>query len=431
MSDSSFPSVGRPGPEWFEELAELNGLVFFVLRIRPDVAFEYLGAALHERLGIPVDPGIAVDTEAVLGRIDPESAELLAATLAMEPGQKMAVDLKWRHIDGQTVSSRGWIRAVERPDGSVVQEGVVLDITELREIETELRRSEQRHRLLAENAWDVVWTMAIDGTITYVSPAVQRVRGITPEEAISQTLEEIHPPESAARNIDYFQRLYAAIEAGAEPPTFLGEQEYYRSDGSIMTGELQIIPHADADGKIVEILGVTRDISERKMFEAELTRLAVTDPVTGVWNRHQGSESLLAETMRPERPRRQSSVLMIDIDNFKAINDSFGHLAGDQVLIEMAQRLFAAVRDTDMVARWGGEEFVVLLHECPSEDATGRAEKIRRQIADAQFAGVGTVTVSIGVAQLTDDDDLATWLGRADKALYEAKRAGRNTVVGS
>lgn len=431
MSDSSLPSAGPPGREWFERIAESSGLIFYVMQIQPHVTFEYLGSALYKRLGIPVTPETLADADAVLGRIAPESAEQLTAGFEMKPGQELTMDLKWLHADGHPVYSRAWMRAVERPDGSVVQEGVVLDITELRTVETELRRSEQRHRLLAENAWDVVWTMAIDGTITYVSPAVQRVRGITPEEAISQTLEEIHPPESAARNIDYFQRLYAAIEAGAEPPTFLGEQEYYRSDGSIMTGELQIIPHADADGKIVEILGVTRDISERKMFEAELTRLAVTDPVTGVWNRHQGSESLLAETTRPERPRRQSSVLMIDIDNFKAINDRFGHPAGDQVLIEMAQRLFAAVRDTDMVARWGGEEFVILLNDCPSEDAAGRAEKIRRQIADAQFSGVGTVTVSIGVAQLTDDDDLGSWLGRADKALYEAKRAGRNTVVGS
>ena len=213
MSDSSFPSVRRPGPEWFEEIAELNGLVFFVLRIRPDVAFEYLGAALHARLGIPVGPGIAVDTEAVLGRIDPESAGLLAATLTMEPGQKLAVDLKWRHIDGHTVSSRGWIRATSRADGSVVQEGVVLDITELRDTEAELRQSEQRSRLLAENAYDVIWTMGLDGTVTYVSPAVERVRGFTPAEAIDQTIEEINPPESASRVLEYYQRVFAAIEA--------------------------------------------------------------------------------------------------------------------------------------------------------------------------------------------------------------------------
>jgi len=431
VSDPTSPAGGVPGTGWFEQVAEGSGLVFYILRIRPDVAFEYLGSALRTRLGISVSPGTAIDTEAVLGRIDPDSANRLAATLAMEPGQERSVDLQWRHLDGRSVYTRAWMRAVERPDGSVAQEGVVQDITELRELETELRHSEQRHRLLAENAYDVIWTMALDGTITYVSPAVERVRGITPEEAMHQSIDEIHPPESAALHRDYYQRLFAAIEAGTELPIFRGEEEYYRKDGSIMTGDLQVIPHIDSDGHVVELLGVTRDISERKMFEAELTRLAVTDPVTGVWNRRQGSDLLLAETTKPERHRRQLSLLMVDVDHFKSINDSFGHLAGDEVLIEMAQRLVAAVRSTDMVIRWGGEEFVILLQECPIEDATARAEKIRRQIADHPFPGVGTVTVSVGAAQLRAGDDLAAWLGRADNALYEAKRAGRNTVVGS
>ncbi|MGI9124158.1 MAG: sensor domain-containing diguanylate cyclase, partial [Mycobacterium sp.] len=372
-----------PGSGWFEQIAESSGLIFYVMRIQPDVAFEYLGSALQKRLGIPVNPGTAVDTEAVLGRIDPESAGRLAATLAMQPGEESSLDLKWRHVDGRSVYSRAWMRASRRPDGSVIQEGVVLDITELREVELELRRSEQRSRLLAENAYDVIWTMAMDGTVTYVSPAVQRVRGFTPEEAMHQTIEEINTPESAARVLEYYQRVFAAIEAGTEPPTFRGDLEYYRKDGSIMTGELQVIPLVDADGHVVELLGVTRDISERRMFEAELTRLAVTDPVTGLWNRHRGREFLVAETAQADRDREPLSVLMVDIDNFKSINDTFGHQAGDQVLVELGRRLAGAVRSADMVARWGGEEFVIMLRNCLLEDAVARADKIRHEIADA------------------------------------------------
>ena len=99
------------------------------------------------------------------------------------------------------------------------------------------------------------------------------------------------------------------------------------------------------------------------------------------------------------------------------------------MLVEVARRLTAAVRTTDMVSRWGGEEFVVQLRDCPLSDAVARAEKIRRQIADIPFPVVGTVTVSIGAAELHEGDDLATWLGRADAALYQAKRAGRNAVA--
>lgn len=140
------------------------------------------------------------------------------------------------------------------------------------QLESELRRSEERHRLLAENAWDVVWTMALDGSITYVSPGVLRMRGFTPAEAMAQTIDEIHPPATAASVAEYYAKLFAAIAAGTEPPIFRGEHEYYRRDGSIMTGELQVIPHVDSDGQVVEILGVTRDISERKQIEAANAR---------------------------------------------------------------------------------------------------------------------------------------------------------------
>ena len=198
---------------------------------------------------------------------------------------------------------------------------------------------------------------------------------------------------------------------------------------SIMTGELQVIPLVDADGQVMELIGVTRDISERKMFEAELTRLAETDQVTGVWNRHRGNDFLLAATAQADR--EPLAVLMVDLDNFKSINDTHGHQSGDDVLVEVARRLTGAVRGNDMVARWGGEEFVVLLRDCPLEDAVARAEKIRRQIADTAFPGIGTVTVSVGVAQLTPGEILASSLDRADKALYQAKRSGRNTVVGA
>lgn len=420
--------AGLPGAEWFIEVAAGSRIVFFVMRLQPDIAYEYVSDAIYDAIGVSAAE-ILADADTLHRRLHPDSVDTLAAAVATGPGEQISVDLTWVHRDGRPVYSRCWAQTRQRSDGSVILEGTVNVITELREIQAELQRSEQRHRLLAENAWDVVWTMAMDGSITYVSPAVARVRGFTPEEAARQTPDEIHPPESAARVADYFQRVFAAIESGTEPPVFRGEQEYYRKDGSIMTGELQVIPHMDADGRVVELLGVTRDISERTMFEAELNRLAATDPVTGVWNRHHGRGLLEEEVSRPDRTGHHMSVLMIDIDNFKSINDTHGHQTGDEVLIEVARRLADAIRSTDMVARWGGEEFIVLLRDCALDDAVARAEKIRRQIADTVVSGVRTVTASVGVAELTPDDDLTSWLGRADNALYEAKRAGRNTVV--
>ena len=421
----------RPDGDWFAQMADASGLMFFVLRVRPDVALEFVndapGAVL---IGERTDSGGATDADAtnLLGQIDPDYADRLSAVLALPPGSGTQVELKWNRLDGQSTWGRGWVRSRERQDGSVVIEGALADITELHEAETLLKRSEKRSRLLAENAWEVIWTMDLDAKITYINPAVERMRGFTPEEAMRQSPEEIQPPESAAIGADYYQRLFASIEAGTEPPIFRGEQQYYRRDGSIMTGELQVIPHVDGTGKVVELIGVTRDISDRKAAEAALHNLAVTDTLTGVWNRRQGTD-LIAADLSARRPGQALSLLMLDIDHFKSINDTFGHQAGDHVLIEVASRVRRSLRGNDVVARWGGEEFVVLLRDCALPDARRLAEEIRSTIAEVPFGTLGSLTVSIGAAEIRANENLASWLGRADQALYRAKRAGRNEVV--
>ena len=420
-----------PDSDWFEQMASSSGMMFFVLRVRPDVALEFVNNAPGTVLvGDRNESGSATDVDAasLLGQIDPDYADRLAEVLALPPGTDTQVELRWNRLDGLSTYGRGSIRSRQRPDGSVVIEGALADITELHEAETRLMNSEKRSRLLAENAWEVIWTMDLDGKITYVSPAVERMRGITPEEAMHQSLDEIHPPESAASVADYYRQVFAAIEAGTEPPMFRGENEYYRKDGSIMTGELQVIPHLDGSGKVIELIGVTRDISERKVFEAELRNLAVTDTLTGVWNRRHGTE-LLAADLSARRPGQALSLLMLDIDHFKTINDTFGHQAGDHVLIEIASRLRRSLRGNDMVARWGGEEFVVLLRDCALPDALRVAEDIRAAIAELPFGAMGSLTVSVGVAEARAGEDLTTWLERADQALYRAKRSGRNEVA--
>lgn len=419
-----------PDSEWFAQMADSSGLLFFILRVKPDVAFEFVNDGPQAVLvGLRPAPGSTADTEKVLSRIDPEYADTLAAALNLPPGRDTHVELKWRHLDGTPTYSRGWIRSRQREDGSVIVEGALQDVTKLHTVEQELRNSERRHRLLAQNAWEVVWTMGLDGAITYVSPAVERVRGYTPEEAMAQRIEEISPPESAAKVASYFTDLFAAIASGTTPATYRSEHEYYRKDGSIMIGELQVIPHIDAEGKVVEILGVTRDISERKQFEAELTRLAVTDPLTGLWNRRHTSELLAADLAQAHRHGQALTLLMVDVDRFKTINDTHGHQTGDRVLAEVASRLREHVRSTDVVGRWGGEEFVVLLRYCGLRDAVAAAEKLRQRVAEVPFENLFSVSVSIGAAELQVDDDLASWLARADAALYAAKRSGRNSVA--
>lgn len=331
--------------------------------------------------------------------------------------------------DGETRHVREVASVTNAADGSPFRMlGFVQDITEEHLLRQALADSEERYRLLAENAWDVIWTMELDGSISYVSPAVERMRGITPEEAMAQTPDQIQPPDSVASGMAYYARLFAAIADGTEPPTFHGEQEYYRKDGSIMLGELDVIPQVNAEGKVVRILGVTRDISERRAYEDELNRLAVTDSLTGVWNRRQGEALFSADLSEARRYGPSLAMLALDIDHFKDINDTYGHQAGDRVLIELTERLRIHLLVPDVLVRWGGEEFAVLMRHCTLAEVLPLAEKLRALVADTPFPEVGTVTISIGAAELAPDDDLTSWLDRADKAMYDAKAAGRNAV---
>ena len=374
-----------------------------------------------------------------LGHIHPDDREELWRSVEATSARDGRFDYSHRVLrpDGSIrhVRARGRVTEFDG-DRPVTMLGTVMDITDETLLQQErdravvaLAASEQRHRLLAENAWDVIWTMGLDGSITYVSPSVQRMRGITPEEAMAQAPQEIHPPESLARVGDYYSRLFQAIAAGTELPTFHGEQEYYRKDGSIMYGELDVVPQVDADGNVVQILGVTRDISERKRLERELNRLAHTDPLTGVWNRRH-MEALLAQAIADARATGVTlSALMLDIDRFKQTNDRHGHRAGDEVIVELVRRVSQVLPRSAVLCRWGGEEFVVLCDRCSQAGAVELPEQLRQVVAAEPFEELGAVTVSIGVAQQREGDDVAAWIHRADEAMYRAKQAGRNTVV--
>ena len=302
--------------------------------------------------------------------------------------------------------------------------------------EQRLRISEQRYRLLAENARDVIWTMEPDGSISYVSPSIQQLRGYTPEEAIAQPLEQIHPPDSLRRSRAFFQQLHEDIAAGRPPQTFRGELEYTCKDGSTIWTEVNALPLFDRDGRFERLLGVSRDISERKRFERQLMaanqqleQLATTDGLTGIWNRRHLETVIQASIERSSRYGEPLSLILCDIDEFKSINDRCGHPVGDQVLIEFCRRIGPTLRRSDGFGRWGGEEFVILLPHSDLKAAAALAEQLRQRVAAAPFPGAGAVTASFGVAQRQAGESEEAWFQRVDQHLYAAKAAGRNRVV--
>lgn len=156
--------------------------------------------------------------------------------------------------------------------------------------------------------------------------------------------------------------------------------------------------------------------------------LAVTDKLTGLYNRRKLDELLDEEIVRARRYGVQLSIIMLDIDHFKRVNDTYGHGAGDDVLVGMATLLRENTRDADALGRLGGEEFVVVCRHCDADACLHAATKLREAIAVHDFPGVGHVTSSLGIASCRADDTAATLLARADAALYRAKAGGRNRV---
>lgn len=174
--------------------------------------------------------------------------------------------------------------------------------------------------------------------------------------------------------------------------------------------------------------GLARELDQLHLKISELERLSSTDRLTGAWNRAHLDRVIESELDRSRRFRQPVSLILIDIDHFKRVNDTYGHQAGDSVLRELVQVIRAGIRSVDILFRWGGEEFVVLASSTGYRAGAALAEKLRTEVAQHRFAGVGTVTISLGVAENIASESAEIWFQRVDKALYSAKNSGRDRV---
>jgi diguanylate cyclase (GGDEF)-like protein len=168
---------------------------------------------------------------------------------------------------------------------------------------------------------------------------------------------------------------------------------------------------------------------ERTVAIKELEKLAETDPLTSVYNRRKFKEMLQYEAERNQRYQYGLSLILCDIDHFKRINDKFGHDIGDQALKAFAKKVTDNIRDIDVFARWGGEEFILLMPNSSVDSANIVAEKLRKIIEKTDIENIGHFTASFGVAEFRASDTIESFIRRADDALYKAKEGGRNMVV--
>ena len=313
---------------------------------------------------------------------------------------------------------------------------VKLDITERKRVEEALRISEERHRLLADNATDVIWTMNLEGRFTYVSPSVAKLRGYSAAEVMQQSIDQALTPESADIALNGLNDLVKAVQTGQPLPDFRSELEQPCKDGSTVWTEATVTAMYNAAGEFKGLLGITRDITERRQMQEALREQAIRDRLTGLFNRGYLDETLPRELHRCQRNGEPLAVAMLDLDHFKRFNDSHGHSAGDSVLRAVGDLLNRSLRGGDIACRYGGEELTEVMPGSPVADARARLDSLREAVMQLHVPyrdGVlPAITVSIGIATAQPQEtDAATLLERADIALYQAKTQGRNCIVSS
>jgi len=356
-------------------------------------------------------------------------------------GQGMA--LYARHADGRdipvdialnpvTLDSRRWTAAVIRD-----MRGRAHGVEALRVQATALRSA----------ANGVVITDR-SGTITWVNPAACAITGYHPEELIGQHTRIL---KSGAHDRAFYEDLWAQIAKGE---TWTGTIVNRRKDGALYHEEQTIAPVFDGAGQVSHFIAIKQDVSARKRDEEALAKAhaelaarveeieslnqrlreqTIRDPLTGLHNRRYFEESIARDAARATRVDEPLALLLIDLDHFKNVNDTHGHAAGDLVLQSLARVISADVRVSDLVCRFGGEEFVVSLPGASLMAALARAEQWRNTFGESfvEAAGVPVrCTLSAGLAMFHGaGDTIEAALARADAALYKAKHAGRNCVI--
>lgn len=307
---------------------------------------------------------------------------------------------------------------------------------ELRAAERRAREGEYRYRLLAENSNDVIIAMAADLTIRFVSPAVRRVLGWTPEDLTGAALTDFI--DADARTAFALDR--GEVDAARRHATFTCQMRTCSGQWVWMEASLGLLPEIPADEGAIAMVCSFRDVTERvraeralKLAHDELSSMAATDALTGVANRRRFDTVFEMEWRRAARDRHGMCLMLIDVDHFKAVNDRHGHVIGDECLRRVAALVRANVhRPGDLVARYGGEEFAVLLPNTPAAGSLALAQKIRTSMAREDWVRISPdlprLTVSIGLCCVgrAEEVSMAEMLRRADEALYRAKNAGRD-----
>ena len=269
---------------------------------------------------------------------------------------------------------------------------------------------------------DAVLVTDQKGVIEYANPAFEAITGYRVTEVLGCTPSFLRSGEHDAA---FYAEFWAHLSAG-QPfrATFINRHK----DGHLFHADQTISPVRSTDGSRLHYISIIKDLTTRVHQEQALRDAASLDALTGLQNRRAGEGLLERAYIGTRESGTPLSVIVADVDHFKSINDTWGHPVGDRVLESVSGLLRASVRATDGVVRWGGEEFLIILSHCELRAAAEQAERIRERLERSPQPEAGRVTLSLGVAQLAPGESICSLIERADKALYRAKREGRNRV---
>ena len=400
-------------------------------------------AAVRDDAGAIVDFIFNEANEAACGNLGRDREELLGARTGevlagdhycdvlasyarvVDTGE--ALTLEAVQYDDDPAARRYDVRAVKVADGVSL---TWRDVTERYETAQALAAREQDFQLLAESIGDVVLVLGVNGIQTWVSPSVTTLLGYIPEELVGTYAQALIHPE------DFDRALASAVEVGLARGTVTPPRRtrVRHADGHWVWTETTNSFAYDADGQITQIIVAVRDAEAQVQAEAELQHMATTDALTGLLNRACILDRLEMIAANAPGDGATAAVLFCDLDGLKTVNDTLGHAAGDAMITTAARRAAGQLRANDLIARFGGDELLVVLPRVRDlDDAVGIAEGLRKALAepvpmpdsDREVQG----SVSVGVAVLRPGESADHVISRADKAMYEAKSTGRNKVV--
>ena len=266
----------------------------------------------------------------------------------------------------------------------------------------------------------ITTTTRPDSTIVEVSSAFEKISGYSKEELLGKEISIIKHPQ---RDKQIIKELWDTI---LEQKTWTGIIKNKKKNGEEYWLEQTIIPKINEENKNIEnFLSISVDVTDKK----ELEKIATIDKLTNIYNRRMLDDFLKTEIEIANRHNEDLSLIIVDIDHFKIVNDTFGHLAGDNLLTSISKIILENIRNTDIFGRYGGEEFLIICRKTTKENAFVLAEKLRILIKEFKFDEIGHKTISLGISDFQKSDTVETLFKKADTALYEAKNTGRDKSV--